>query len=87
MEGGAAAYRTILAASRTAGRVSADGDHVSAAATAAYRAGEASLTDLLDSLRAATSSSLAEIDLRAQAMEFHRDLEAALGRPLVGGGL
>jgi outer membrane protein TolC len=55
-------------------------------ATAAYRAGEGSLTDLFDSLRAAVGARLGEIDLRAQAMESHRELEAALGRPLVGGG-
>ncbi len=56
------------------------------AATAAFRAGEASLTDLLDSVRAAIGARLGEIDLRGQALEAHRDLEAALGRPLSGGG-
>lgn len=87
IEGGAAAYRVLFAASREAGRTSQESDRVIAAATAAFRAGEASLTDLLDSLRAATAARLAEIDLRGQALEAHRELEAALGRPLVGGGL
>ena len=86
VEGGAAAYRALVLASREAGRVSTDADRVIAAATAAFRAGEASLTDLLDSLRAATGARLGEIELRAQAVESHRELEAALGRPLVGGG-
>jgi len=29
---------------------------------------------------------LGEIDLRQEALEAHRELEAALGRPLIGGG-
>ena len=57
-----------------------------AAATAAFRAGEASLTDLLDSLRAAMEARLREIDLRGQALAAHRELESALGAALVGGG-
>jgi outer membrane protein TolC len=59
---------------------------VTLAATAAFRAGESSLTDLLDGLRAASAARLGEIDLREQALAAHRELEAALGRPLVGGG-
>jgi len=86
IEGGAAAYRLLFGASREAARTSEDSDKVIAAATAAFRGGEASLTDLLDSLRAAMAARLAEIDLRGQALEAHRELEAALGRPLAGGG-
>jgi cobalt-zinc-cadmium efflux system outer membrane protein len=86
VSGGGAAYRALVAASREAARVSGDAERVMTGATAAYRAGEGSLTDLLDSLRSATAARLGEIDLRAQAMESHRELEAALGRPLVGGG-
>lgn len=86
VEGGSAAYRTLFTAWRDAGRASEESDGVIAAATAAFRAGEASLTDLLDSLRAAVGARLGEIDLRRQALEAHRELEAALGRPLVGGG-
>jgi len=87
VEGGAAAYRALFAASREAGRTAEDGERVIAAATAAFRAGEASLTDLLDSLRAAMTAQMAEIDLRGQALDAHRELEAALGRSLSGGGL
>lgn len=86
VEGSAAAYRALLAASREASRASEESDRVIAAATAAFRAGEASLTDLLDSLRAAMGARLGEIELRGQALEAHRELEAALGRPLIGGG-
>ena len=57
------------------------------AATAAFRAGEASLTDLLDSLRAAMGARASELELRGQALEAHRELETALGRALVGGGI
>ena len=85
VEGSATAYRTLVAASRDAARMSEESDRVIVAATAAYRAGEVSLTDLLDSLRAAIGARLGEIDLRDQALAAHRELEAALGRPLVGG--
>lgn len=87
VEGGAAAYRALFAASRDAGRTSVDAERVIGAATAAFRAGEASLTDLLDSLRAALAARLGEIDLRGQALAAHRELEVALGRPLTGGAL
>jgi cobalt-zinc-cadmium efflux system outer membrane protein len=86
VEGSAAAFRGLSAATRDAARTSADADRVITAATAAFRAGEASLTDLLDSLRAAIGARVGEIELRGQALAAHRDLEAALGRPLAGGG-
>jgi outer membrane protein TolC len=86
IEGGLAAYRTLLAGARDASRASEESDRVITAATAAYRAGESSLTDLLDSLRATLATRMAEIDLRERALQAHRELEAALGRPLVGGG-
>lgn len=87
VEGSALAFRGLSDATRDAARTSADADRVITAAAAAFRAGEASLTDLLDSLRAAIGARLGEIDLRGQALEAHRDLEAALGRPLAGGGI
>ena len=86
VEGAAAAFRGLRVAARDAARVSAEADRVIGAATAAFRAGEATLTDLLDSLRGAIGARLGEMDLRGQTLEAHRDLEAALGRPLTGGG-
>ena len=86
MRGAAAAYRTLVAASRDAGRAAEEGDRVIVAATAAFGAGEASLTDLLDSLRAALGARLSEIDLRERALAAHRELESAVGQALVGGG-
>jgi outer membrane protein TolC len=84
--GGLAAYRTLLTASHEARSTVEESERVTVAATAAFRAGEASLTDLLDSLRAALGARLSEIDLREQATAAHRELESALGRALVGGG-
>jgi outer membrane protein TolC len=84
--GSAKAYRALFTASQDAAGALEEGGRVAAAATAAYRAGEASLTDLLDSLRAALGARLSEIELRERALEAHRELEVALGRPLSGGG-
>lgn len=86
IEGGLAAYVALRSASEEATAVSAETDRVIEAATAAYRAGEASLTDLLDALRAAFEARLRELDVRAAALAAHRDLEDALARPLTDGG-
>jgi len=87
VQGGLAAYRSLFKAVGEAREASAETDRVIEAATAAYRAGEASLTDLLDALRAAFETRLRELDMRALALATHRDLEAALGRPLTEGGV
>lgn len=81
-----AAQRRLSAAWRDAGRVGDETERVIAASEAAFRAGEVPLVDLLDSLRAALSARLAEIDLRAQALHAQRELEAVLGRTLDEGG-
>jgi len=87
LQGGLDAYRSLFMAVREAREASAETDRVIEAATAAYRAGEASLTDLLDALRSAFETRLRDLDLRAQALAAHRDLEAVLGRPLTEGGV
>ena len=61
-------------------------DRIIEAATAALRAGEASLTDLFETLRAALAARLREIDARARALETHRALESVLGQSLATGG-
>ncbi|MCP4567030.1 MAG: TolC family protein, partial [FCB group bacterium] len=53
------------------------------AARSAYRLGESDTTDLLDTLRSVLAAELARLDLHAAALGARRDLEAALGRPLV----
>jgi cobalt-zinc-cadmium efflux system outer membrane protein len=87
VQGGLDAYRSLFTAAREARDASAETDRVIEAATAAYRAGEAGLTDLLDALRSAFDARLRDLDLRGQALRAHRDLEAALGRPLTDGGV
>lgn len=86
IRGGLDAYRALFTAVREAHQASAETDRVVEAATAAYRAGEASLTDLLDVLRSAFETRLRELLARALALAAHRDLEVALGRPLSEGG-
>ena len=67
--------------------VSGDGDFdVAAAAFAAFEAGEASLTDVLDSLRASVSVQMARLDSLDRALAAERELEAAIGRPILPGG-
>jgi cobalt-zinc-cadmium efflux system outer membrane protein len=53
---------------------------------AAFAAGEASLTDVLDALRATVDVQMARVDSMARALAAERDLEAALGRPIFPGG-
>lgn len=86
IEGGLAAYRELFAAAREAQAAAAETERVIEAADAAYRAGESSLTDLLDALRAAFDARLRALDLLASALGAHRDLEAVVGQPLTEGG-
>lgn len=85
-EGGLNAYRTLFASAAAAQRTAGESQPVIEAATAAFRAGETGLTDLLDALRSAFAARLRAIDARARALEAHRDLEAAMGKPLAEGG-
>ncbi len=82
IEGGVGAYTSLVAAVGEAAAAAADVDRVIDAATAAYGAGEQSLTDLLDALGSAFEARLRELDLQARALATHRELEAALGRSL-----
>jgi len=53
---------------------------------AVFEAGEASLTDVLDALRATVDVRIARIDTLARALAAERELESALGRPILSGG-
>ena len=53
---------------------------------AAFEAGEASLTDVLDALRASVDVQLARLESLDQALAAERELEAAIGRPILPGG-
>lgn len=59
---------------------------VASAARDAFLAGESSMTDLLETLRSVLSSQLAALDLKARALEAHRELERSAGRVLTQGG-
>jgi len=86
IEGGLDAYRSLFLAVRESREAATETDRVVEAATAAYRAGETSLTDLLDALGSAFEIRLRELEVRETALGAHRDLEAAAGRPLTEGG-
>jgi cobalt-zinc-cadmium efflux system outer membrane protein len=59
---------------------------VAIATFAAFEAGEASLTDVLDALRASVDVQLARLESLDQALAAERELEAAIGRPILPGG-
>ena len=63
-----------------------EGEQVVESATATFRLGESRLTDLLETLRSVLAARLAAIDLYASALEAHRILEVAEGRPLTANG-
>jgi cobalt-zinc-cadmium efflux system outer membrane protein len=86
VDGGLNAYRAQFASAQAARETAGESQAVIDAATAAFRAGEAGLTDLLDALRAAFDARLRAVDARARALESLRDLESAVGRPLTEGG-
>ena len=65
----------------------ADADGLVASAAASFDAGEATLTDLLETLRSVLSTRLAALELYYNALEAHRDLEASAGRSLSPGGM
>jgi len=53
---------------------------------AAFEAGEASLTDVLDALRVTVDVRMARLETLARALAAERELEAALGRAVPPGG-
>lgn len=69
------AYRLSAAAAEDSARQTHDADRLVEAATASFRAGEATLTDLLETLRAVREARLRALDLRAAALELDRELE------------
>ena len=83
--GTVAAYERLRAAAVQAESAAESSTHVMEAARASFAAGESNLTDLLDSLRAVRDARLGALDLLGDALAAHRDLEAALGRPLTDG--
>jgi len=80
--GAVAAYERLIAATAKAHAANAANDQIVAATMAAFRAGEASLTDLLDTMRSVLNAESTALRLHAAALEMHRRLERLAGRPL-----
>lgn len=74
-------YRTVVPAATGA----TDADVVDSV-LAAFEAGEASLTDVLDSLRTTVDVRIARLETLDGALSAERALEAAIGRPILPGG-
>ena len=86
MEGAEGAYGELAAAATAASSATADLDLLIEAAETSYRLGESDVTDLLESLRSVLATRLSFLELYAAALEAHRNLESAVGRPLSTGG-
>ncbi len=80
-----AAYRELRQSAFAARAELENLDGMAQAATASFEAGESSVTDLLDTLRALLDARLAGLDLYAAALEAHRQLEVAASRSLTSG--
>jgi outer membrane protein TolC len=83
-EGRRSAYRRLREAALDAGAAAATGAVAVEAASAAFRLGEADLTDLLDTLRSATGAELAALELREAALAASRELAQLVGHRLGG---
>jgi outer membrane protein, heavy metal efflux system len=77
LAGAQEAHAGLAAAATEAQRLAADAGRVVDAAGAAFRAGEATVTDLLDTLRSAREAQSRAVDLYAAALAAQRQLEAA----------
>lgn len=77
-----AGYSKLRHSAEAALETEAAGERVVESAIAVFEAGESDVTDLLESLRGVLSARMATLDLYAAALEAHRDLERAVGRPL-----
>lgn len=81
-DGALAAYRGLYSENQRVSQATAELETLTAGAEAAYGAGEADLTDLLDTLRATFAARLAALETREAALAAARALEAALGSTL-----
>lgn len=74
-----AAYAILAARAREQALAIIETDRLADGATASFRAGESTVTDLLETLRSVREARLKEIELYAEALEAQRALEAAGG--------
>lgn len=82
--GALAAYRRLRAWVEEARGSSAEGAAALEAVTAAFRLGEADLTDMLETFRSVSAAEVAVLDLHGEALAAHRELERAGGRRVAG---
>jgi len=80
--GAVEAYRRLTEAYAEVSASLASNDKTVAGALAAFRLGEAAVTDLLETLRSTAESESAALDLYEAALAAHRNLERLAGRPL-----
>ena len=74
-------YGQLAQRAREHERAIADTEKLVEGAVASFRAGESTVTDLLETLRSVREAHLREIELYAEALEAQRALEAATTRP------
>jgi outer membrane protein TolC len=77
--GALAAYELLRTAALEATTLEQSAEPMLTAATASFRLGEADVTDLLETLRAASGARLNALELRRAALEAHRELERLAG--------
>lgn len=85
-DGALAAYRRLEAGAGEAREATAGNAAMLAGALAAFEHGEASVTDLLETLRSALDAEGSALDVHAAALAAFRRLEEAAGIPLDAGG-
>lgn len=77
-----AAYHGLKDALADARGALADSDRMLLGAVTAFRHGEATLTDLLETQRSVAEAELTVLDLHQAVLAAHRDLERVAGRPV-----
>ncbi len=82
LAGTLAAYERLRAEAELAAQATSSTAEIVDRSSTAYQLGESSLTDFLDSLRAAVAVQIAVLEVREATLAMHRDLEAAFGQPL-----
>jgi len=86
LEAAHGAYVQLRSAAIEVTAATANAEGLVESVAAAFQVGENTLTDLLETLRSVLSSQTAALNLHHNALEAHRNLEAAAGGSLSSGG-
>ena len=81
-----AGYGALHGVARDVLDATSEADAVISAATAAFEAGESTLTDLLETLESVVAARSAALELHHSALAAHRRLEMSVGRAPTDGG-